>query len=141
MKKELFESFNAEVERYRKALLFYAKTSEWETFKKKAESLFDYIESIEISEVQRRFYLIFSLIFASLACMVILIFSIHFQVNAQLLQYRTPALLFAASIGCFEMYFYANFRYYMQVKAKFYEKRKERFILDIEHDFREMCFP
>ena len=140
MKKELFESFNAEVERYRKALLFYAKKSEWDTFKTKAGSLFDYIESIEISETERRFFRLFRAVFACLAIVVLVIYRIDFQASAELLRLKTPALLFAASIGCFELYFYLNFRLYMESKTKYYRKRRERFIVNIESDFREIAF-
>jgi len=56
MKRELNERFNYEVDRYRKALLFYAKQCQWDTFKANAGRLFDYVESIEMSEIERRFF-------------------------------------------------------------------------------------
>ena len=56
MNQELNQLFSEEVNRYKNALLFCAKQCEWETFKINAGRLFDYVESIEMSELERKFF-------------------------------------------------------------------------------------
>jgi len=48
MDHEFAHRINEEIERYRNALLHYAKQCEWESFKSKAGALFDYLEKIEL---------------------------------------------------------------------------------------------
>ncbi|HTP03547.1 MAG TPA: hypothetical protein VMM54_00140, partial [Nitrospirota bacterium] len=59
---EFAHRINEEIERYRNALLHHAKQCEWESFKSKAGALFDYLEKIELSEIQRKFFRMFKII-------------------------------------------------------------------------------
>ncbi len=138
MKKELHAAFNEEITRYKNTLLFYARKCDWDTFKVNAGRLFDYIESIEMSETKRKFLKVFGLILAVLVPSVLFILKIHMGGCPTLLRLR-DVLGLTVIAGCgFEFYFFLNFRMYMDVKTALYKKRRERFIKNIEQDFRKM---
>ena len=77
MDKELYRKFNEEIHRYRKALLFYANKCDWSRFKDNAGRLFDYCESIEALEIEKKFFRITKGIVAVLVFMVIFILKIN----------------------------------------------------------------
>ncbi len=139
MKKDLYRSFNDEIQRYRNTLVDYAKKCEWEGFKTSAGRLFDYCESIESSEVERRFIRVFWVILVFIVLWLAFMFRIHLGYFPELLGVKKILGLSAIAGSCFEFYFFLNFRLYMDYKTAFYNKRKERFIRDIERDFRDTC--
>ncbi len=136
MKKGLEEEFNREVEGYRRALLFCAMKSDWEEFKARAGRMFDYLESIEFSEIDRRFFTIFYLILAVLGLAVVFLFGVDFDVHPEWLPLRNASILASLCASSFELYFYLDYRRYMGRKTRHYEKRRERFIGKIAEDFR-----
>jgi hypothetical protein len=138
MDSELRKRFNEEINRYRNALLFYAKKCEWDTFKINAGKLFDYVESIEISEIEREFFRITKILLFVVFLMVILVYKMNPSVYPGLEKIKDIVTLIAIGSCGFEVYFFFSFRMYMQNKSIFYKKRKERFIRDIENDFRNM---
>jgi len=138
MKEELSKIFNAEVEQYRISLLYYAKACEWDNFKEKAGRLFDYAESIEMSEIERKFFNISKVIVAILAIVVVVILKLNMITSPEIAGIKKIAILMALAGGCFEIYFFLNFKTYMKHKTNFYKKRKERFIIDIEGDFKNI---
>jgi hypothetical protein len=136
MTRELACKFNEEVERYRRALLYFAAACDWEQFKARAERLFEYLEDIEARERERRFYAVFYGILAALALGVLILLGIGSRLPPAWLAYR-HAFLFLSLAGCgFELFFYVNFRRYVEVRMAGYERRRERFIRGIESDFR-----
>jgi hypothetical protein len=136
MRKGLEEQFNQEVENYRKALLYHARISDWETFKAKAGKMFDYVEAIEYSELERRFFTNFNVILVVLIAIVIALFQINFAVTPELLRLKNAMILAGLGASSFELYFYLDYKIYMRVKAVYYPKRREKFIKNIENDFR-----
>jgi hypothetical protein len=136
MKRELAEQFNQEVDNYRKALLFYARKCDWEEFKAKAGRLFDYVEAIEFSELERRFFTIFNPILAVLGLAVFALFGVDFEVHPEWLRLKDTFVLASIAASSFELYFFLDFRMYMDIKTSCYKKRRENFIRDIEQDFR-----
>lgn len=136
MKKERAEQFSREVEGYRKALLFCARERDWEEFKAKAGKLFDYVESIERVELERRFFSIFSVILAALVLAVIALFSVNFEVSPESMRLKNTVLFIAIAASTLELYFYVNYRTYAGVRTSFYKERRENFIRNIEKDFR-----
>jgi hypothetical protein len=136
MSREMHKAFNAEISRYRNALDYYAQRNDWKTFKANAGKLFDYCETVEASEIERRFTRIFWIIIGVVITGLFLMIRIEpgtlpeFQNLKKILFFTT----FAGS--CFDLYFYLNFRVYMNQKAVYYKKRKEHFIMAIEKDFR-----
>lgn len=141
MDNELYKRFNEEVNRYKNSLLFYAKKCEWETFKVNAGRLFDYVESIETSVIEKKFIRITKMILAVLFFIVVLIFKMNPDMYPELARVKELMILMAIAGCCFEVYFFYNFRTYMRSKTVFYKKRRERFIRDIERDFKHMTFP
>jgi hypothetical protein len=139
MKKELAELFNQEVESYRNGLLYYARKRDWEMFEEKAGRLFDYVESIEFRELERRFFTIFILILAALVLAVIMLFSVNFKVHEELLRLKSGFILSAVAVSSFELYFYIDYRLFIGVKIFSYKKRRENFIKGIEQDFRSFA--
>ncbi len=137
MSRSLYNSINKEVEQYRRALIHFAKTREWETFEKKAGILFDYLESIELMVLERKFYSFFMMILAVLAGIVILMLKADAWLFSLIVKYKEYVVLLAAFAACYELYFYLNYRLYVDVKMSRYKKRKEQFIRNIESDFRE----
>lgn len=136
MEKELGERFNDEVERYRRALLYYARKCDWETFKTRAGSLFDYVEVIELSEIERKFFRIFRAVLVMLVAVLVAIANIDVSIHPALLRIRYTVIVLAVAGSCFELYFFLNFRMFMEAKSTLYKKRKDRFIRNIEQDFR-----
>jgi hypothetical protein len=136
MRRDMYTAFNAEINRYRDALYYYAQRNEWQTFKANAGKLFDYCETVEASEIERRFIRIFWIIIGVVITGLFLMIRIEpgtlpgFQNVKRLIFFMT----FAGS--CFDLYFYLNFRVYMNQKIVHYKKRKEHFIIAIEEDFR-----
>ncbi len=138
MKKELAERFNEEVERYRRSLLQYARKCDWDKFKIKAGSLFDYVEVVEVSEVERRFFRIFRSVLVVLAAVVVAIANMNTGINPELLRIKYTIITLAIAGFCFELFFFLDFRMFMQSKSAYYKTRKDRFIRNIERDFRQM---
>lgn len=138
MKKELADKFNEEIERYRRALLQYARKCDWDTFKIKAGSLFDYVEWVEVSEIESRFFKIFKSILFVLVVILIAIVNMDVTINPDLQRLKFTVILAAIAGSCFELYFFIDFRMYMDVKTSYYKQRKDRFIRSIEKDFREI---
>lgn len=137
MERELAEQFNREVETYRKALLFYARKCDWEEFKAKAGRLFDYVESIEFSELERRFFHAFTLLLAVLGLAVIALFSMDVTLYpGLLLRLKNTLVLAALGASSFELYFYINYRMYVGQRRLYSKKRREKFIREIEQDFQ-----
>jgi len=136
MKKGLKQQFNEEVENYRKALLYHARISDWETFKAKAGKMFDYVEAIEYSELERRFFTHFNVILAVLAVIVFALFKVDFAVTPALLRLKNAMVLAGLGISSFELYFYLDYKIYVRVKTVHYRERREKFIRNIEKDFQ-----
>jgi hypothetical protein len=138
MKKEFADRFNEEIERYRQALLYYARKCDWEKFKMKAGNLFDYVEGVELSETERRFFRIFKSVLVVLVAVVIALMNMDWTIIPGLERVRFSIIVLAIAGSCFEFYFFLNFRTYKDAKATYYQKRKDRFIRNIERDFRNM---
>lgn len=138
MTEEVARTFNDEINRYKNALLFYAKKCDWDRFKEKAGKLFDYIESIEISEIERRFFRISKIIVLILVIVVLFVLRINPGISPELARLKNFIAILAVSGCCFEVYFFMAYRMYMKSKMNYYKKRRERFIREIEKDFRDI---
>jgi hypothetical protein len=136
MRKGLEKQFNQEVETYRKALLYHARISDWETFKAKAGKMFDYVEAIEYSELERRFFTNFNVILVVLVAIAFALFQVDFAVTPELLRLKNSMILAGLAVSSFELYFYLDYKIYIKVKTVHYPERRERFIKNIENDFR-----
>ena len=136
MKKGLEKQFNQEVDGYRKALLYHARISDWETFKAKAGKLFDYVEAVECSELERRFFTTFYLILVVLIMIVVALFKVDFAVTPELIRFKNSMVLACLGVSSFELYFYIDYKLYRRVKAVYYQKRRKNFIGNIEKDFK-----
>ena len=137
MNKEFNNKFNEEINRYKKALLFYSRKCDWDTFKDNAGRLFDYCESIEASAIEKKFFKITKMIVAALIFMVIIIVKMNPDMYPRLARVNELMTLIAIATCCFEVYFFYNFRMYMKGKTIYYKKRREKFIRNIERDFKE----
>jgi hypothetical protein len=140
MDREIAEQFNQEVDSYRNALLDCARKCDWETFKAKAGRLFDYVEAIEFSELDRRFFRIFTPVLAALCLAVLALLGVDFEVHPEWLRLKHSFILAAIAASSFELYFFLDYRMYMQIKTRCYEKRRDKFIRNIEKDFRGYTF-
>ena len=138
MEKELYNNFNDEINRYKNALLFYAKKCDWDTFKVNAGRLFDYCESYEMSVIERKFFRISKIIVAVIFLMVVFIVKMNPNKYPELARVNEIMTLIAVATSCFEVYFFCNFRMYMKYKIVYYKRRRERFIMNIQRDFEDM---
>jgi len=138
MEKELYNNFNDEINRYKNALLFYAKKCDWDTFKVNAGRLFDYCESFEMSVIERKFFRISKIIVFVIFLMVVLIVKMNPNKYPELARVNEIMTLIAVATSCFEVYFFCNFRMYMKSKIVYYKRRRERFIMNIQRDFEDM---
>jgi len=136
MEKSLEKVFNEKVNNYRNILLSCAKKSEWNTFKINAGKLFDYVESIEMSVLEKKFYSISSVIIGVLVLVVVAVWRINPAIHCEIQRVRELMIL-AGIGGCsYQLYFFLNFRLYMDTKITSYKYRRERFIKNIEADFK-----
>ncbi len=140
MKKELAERFNENIERYRQALLEHACKCDWDRFKTKAGNLFDYVEIVEGSEIERRFLAIFKSVLVVLVAVIAAIVNMGTSIDPDLQQVRYSITVLAVAGTCFEVYTYMTFRSVMIAKSIHRKIRKDRFIRGIEQDFREIAF-
>ncbi len=141
MKREHAQRFSQEVEGYRRALLWCARASDWDAFKAKAGRLFDYIESIERVELERKFFSVFYLILGLLVVAVTALFSVNFEVTPELIRLKNTVMLVALVMCGFELYFFLNYRRYTGIRMAIYKERREKFIRRIEKDFRGFTTP
>jgi hypothetical protein len=138
MNREFADRINEEVEQYKNALLYFAKLCEWENFKSKAGALFDYLEAIELSEIQRKFFKVFKIILLVLVMIIVIILKMNGEAYPALLRFKGCMVIMAIAGSCFELYFFLDFRLYVEHKMSWYKKRKEQFIRNMEKDFREI---
>lgn len=138
MHREFANRINEEVERYKNALLYYAKLCEWDSFKSKAGALFDYLEAIELSEIQRKFFRVFKIILLGLVIIIVIILKMNGEAYPALLRFKDSIVIMAIAGSCFELYFFLDFRLYVEHKMSWYKKRREQFIRNMEKDFREI---
>lgn len=137
----LHNTFNEEVGRFKKSLLFYAKQRNWDTFMSKAGSMFDYIESVEIKEIERKFFKIFKIILSILIFAVFFIISLNPESNPNMVRIREMTVIAALAGCCYELYLFISLRVYLKHKKNFYLKRRERFIHNLKGDFRDIIVP
>ena len=95
MSRSLHESINKEVEQSRRALVHVAKAREWESFEKKAGVLFDYLESIELTILERKFYSAFIMILAISVGIVIVILKADNRFLPMITRYKEYVVLLA----------------------------------------------
>jgi hypothetical protein len=136
MKRGMETQFNHDVENYRKALLYHARISDWETFTAKAGGLFDYVEAVELSELERRFFANFNVILIVLIVIVAALFKVDFAVTPEFMRLKNAMLLAGLAVSSFELYFYINYKLSIKGKMSQYAKRRNSFIRNIENDFR-----
>ena len=136
MKRGREKQFNQDVENYRRALLYHARISDWETFKAKAGRMFDYVEAIEFSELERRFFMNFNAVLVVLIAIAVALFQVDFEVAPELVRLKNVMVLAGLGVGSFELYFYINYRTYVRVRTFNYAEWREKFIRNIEQDFR-----
>ncbi len=136
MRRELAEQFNREVDTYRKTLTALAEKCDWKGFEIKAGRLFDYVESVEFMEIERRFFRIFNLILSILILAIIGLFSVDFNVHQELLRFKNVFILTAIAVSSFELYFFVDYRMFAQGRTFGYRQRRQNFIRAIERDFR-----
>jgi hypothetical protein len=136
MEKSLEKVFNEEVNKYRNILLICAKKSEWNTFKINAGKLFDYVESIEMSVLEKKFYSISSVIIFVLVLLVVALWWISPFIHCEIPKIRELMIISGVGGCSYQLYFFLNFRTYMDGKITSYKCRRERFIRNIEADFK-----
>ena len=136
MTRELARQFSEEVEQYRRAMLYFAARCDWEEFKARAARLFEYVETVETAERERRFFAVFNSVLALLAAGVLIAFGIGPGMPAALNEYRDLAVVLSLAGFGFELFFYMNFRTYVAARMAGLHRRRQAFIRNIENDFR-----
>ncbi len=137
MTKEFAHSFNDEIERYRNILLQYARKCEWDAFERIAGKFFDYVESIELGEINNKFSRTFGVILLALLLSLIAIFWIDLASHPELTRLKEAIILLAIAVTCFELFFFFNFRTYVARKLSSFKKRRDSFVKGIEMDFKQ----
>ncbi len=141
MNRELRSAFNKEIHKYRGILSYYAKRCEWDSFKVYAGRLFDYVEAVEMSEIRRRFMSVFRLMLVAVFFVTLFVLMMRPETLPAYVETRKFFAMTALGGGSFSLYFFLNFRLYIDYKTVNYKKRKERFIRIIELDFRNDFLP
>jgi hypothetical protein len=136
MTRELAREFNEEVERYRRALVYFARKREWSEFKRRAAGLFDYVEQVEATERERRFFRIFNSILVLLVLAVLFVIGIDPGIGPGWQRHKQTLLMACLAASGFELYFFLNFRWYAEMRKAGLLRRREQFLRNIERDFR-----
>jgi len=136
MDKQFAGKLDTQISRYKQALTYFAKTCDWEVFKLNASTLFDYLESVELYLVKRKFHHLLEIIFMALVLALVLFSALGNSLSPTLIRYRSPLGLTAVSGFLVEMILLFELRLYMNVKTSHQKERKEQFIRNIEDDFR-----
>ncbi|HTF99159.1 MAG TPA: hypothetical protein VK654_01070 [Nitrospirota bacterium] len=139
MSKDLASQFNQEVNTFRNALLSAASISDWAIFKTRAGKLFDYLEMVESSERERRFYSVFYALLAALFVGVVTFLAADFDSTTAMMEIRRVWILAALALSGFELYFYIDYRIYSDARKLGYARRRERFIVGIQRDFSSLA--
>ncbi len=132
MRKDRDERFSREVDGYRDSLLFSARLNDWETFERTAGNMFDYVESIELIELERRFFAIFNAVLAILVTTVVVLFVPDFDINPIL---KRDCILGALAVAGFELYFFVDYRMYVRLRTARSKRRRAHFVRAIAKDF------
>jgi len=67
---------------------------------------------------------------------VLALVGVNFDANPELQRLKNSFILAALAGSTFELYFFIDFRFYVGVKSTNYKARREKFIRNIEQDFR-----
>lgn len=137
MDKRMMEAFNQEVENYRRALVYFARKCDWAEFKARAGRLFDYLEFVEATVREQKFYRVFFSILAMLVVAGLLITGWNPGENADLQRYKQNFLFVLLAVSSFELFFYINFRRYVEIRESLFSRRRADFIRDLEQDFQQ----
>jgi hypothetical protein len=141
MDRETRRKFNEQIGHYRIRLDLHAKKCDWEKFKLDAGRLFDYAEAIELSETRRRFLNVFRIILVLVVVCALYLFSPDPASILEIPRVKRAVIAAGAGGAFYDLFFYMNYRYYINAKALFYEKRRLRFIRGLEQDFKGECPP
>lgn len=136
MDRKLAEQFNNEINGYRNSLLYYAKASNWEEFEIKAGRLFDYVETVEFSELERRFFNIFNPILMVMAAALLALLGLDFETHQGWISLKNAFVFTLIVALIFELFFFLNYRMYIGRRTQYYEKRRKKFIRSLRQDFR-----
>jgi hypothetical protein len=126
-----------EINRYKNALIFFAKTCDWFDFHSNAATLFEYLESVELSLLKRKLHQAIEIIPAALVLAIVIFSSVNITASPLLMKYREQIVLIAAAAILFELLLLFELRLYVNIKTKNQQKNKDRFIRHIEHDFKD----
>lgn len=136
MDRKLAEQFNNELKGYRSSLLYYAKMSNWVEFEAKAGRLFDYVETVEFSELERRFFNIFNPILMVMAAVLLALLGLDFETHQGWLSLKNAFIFTVIAAITFELFFFLNYRVYIGRRTQYYKRRRRKFIQDLLQDFR-----
>jgi hypothetical protein len=126
-----------EINRYKNALIFFAKTCDWFDFHSNAATLFEYLESVELSLLKRKLHQAIEIIPAALVLAIVIFSSVNITASPLLMKYREQIVLIAAAAILFELFLLVELRLFVNIKTKNHQKRKDRFIRNIEHVFKD----
>lgn len=94
------------------------------------------MDAVEYSELERRFFKNFNAILVALIVIVVAMVNVDFAVTPELMQLKKAMVLAGFGVSSFELYFYLDYRIYRRVKTFHYAERREKFVRNIERDFR-----
>ncbi len=80
----------------------------------------------------------FKLILFVLVIIIVIILKMNGEAYPSLLRFKDSMVIMAIAGSCFELYFFVDFRLYVEHKMSLYKKRREQFIGNMEKDFREI---
>lgn len=137
MDRQMNLAFDQEVESSRRALLYFARQCDWDAFKARAGRLFDYVEQVEAVVREQRFYRLFFAILAALVLAVMIVTGWNPGEDPRWQDFRRNVIFASLAASSFELFFYMNFRRYVEARASVHRQRREAFIRGIMQDFRE----
>ncbi len=136
MNDQFQEKLNPEIEQYKKALLFFARVCDWESFRTNAAKLFEYLESVEVSLLKKKFYRTIAIILIALAA-ALGVFSIVSSAGSPFFEkYRIVVAVGAVAGLFFELLLVLEMHLYLSFRASKQKRREARFIKGITDDIK-----
>ena len=136
MDKQFANKLNVEIIRYRKALTYFAKTCDWRDFQLNAATLFDYLESVELSLIKNKFYHVIVIIFMVLVVALVMFCSVDITTSPLLKKYHDQFVLSMAAAIFFELLLLFELNLCISIKTTNQKRRKKQFVRKIENDFK-----
>ncbi len=136
MSKELEKRIEEELSQYKKGLLFFAKMCDWNSFRKQAARLFEFLEETKVAAIKQKLREVTTVVLIALTTALVFFSVLSTTVVPKLAEIRVPVVFMIMAGFVFELLFLLEFRVYLSYRASMEKIRRQRFIEGIESEIK-----